>query len=214
MPRSKSTNEAMRVHSRDQIIVAARQLFAERGYFNCKVSDIAQAAAMSQGNVYWYFHSKDDMLKAILSDGFQQSEQLLLEVAASPGSGHDKLVLLVDRYRTFCKDNSDFQTIVLSLFGHGGPQFMHKLGFDTADIARRFQTAMSQTLRQAQAEGSMMPIVRDAPAMFFFSFFNGMMLTYGPDWREMPQELIVEAVLRLLGAKGVSRQNTTQGDRQ
>jgi AcrR family transcriptional regulator len=204
MPRSKSTNEALRLHSRDHIIAAARRLFAERGYFNCKVSDIAQAADMSQGNVYWYFHSKEDMLKAILSEGFQDSETLLTDVAAAPGSGRDKLVLLVDRYRGFCKDNSDFQTIVLSLFGHGGPEFMHKLGFDTAEIAGRFHAAMSKTLRQALGEGAMQPLVRDAPAMFFFSFFNGMMLTYGPAWKELPQELIVEAVLRLLGVKRVS----------
>jgi hypothetical protein len=36
--------------------------------------------------------------------------------------------------------------------------------------------------------------------MFFFLFFNGMLLTYGEDWHVLPPDVIEAAVLRLLGS--------------
>jgi hypothetical protein len=34
---------------------------------------------------------------------------------------------------------------------------------------------------------------------FFFSFINGLILMYPRQWREIPDEVIREALLRLLG---------------
>ena len=65
MPRSKELSDQMRAHSQAQILAAARQLFATQGYFNCRVSEIAREASMSPGNVYWYFSSKEEVLKAV-----------------------------------------------------------------------------------------------------------------------------------------------------
>ena len=40
-------------------------MFAEKGYFNSKVADIAEAAGIADGTVYLYFKSKDDILHSI-----------------------------------------------------------------------------------------------------------------------------------------------------
>lgn len=45
---------------------AARQVFAEKGYFNAKISDIAQAAGKSSGSFYNYYESKEELLQALL----------------------------------------------------------------------------------------------------------------------------------------------------
>ena len=46
----------------DAILRAAIDVFAERGYFNAQVADVARAAGVAAGTVYLYFKSKDDML--------------------------------------------------------------------------------------------------------------------------------------------------------
>ena len=45
---------------------AARRCFAEKGYLNTKISDIAQAAGRSTGSFYNYYDNKDQLLEALL----------------------------------------------------------------------------------------------------------------------------------------------------
>src|SRR3954465_7889080 len=47
---------------RERILRAAIDTFAESGYFNAKVSDIAKAAGVADGTIYLYFDSKEDLL--------------------------------------------------------------------------------------------------------------------------------------------------------
>jgi len=50
---------------RDAILRAAIDVFAEHGYFNAQVADVARVAGVAAGTVYLYFRSKDDLLISI-----------------------------------------------------------------------------------------------------------------------------------------------------
>src|SRR6516165_74976 len=56
---------------RDAILRAAIDVFAERGYFNAQVADVARAAGVAAGTVYLYFKSKDDILISIFERGMR-----------------------------------------------------------------------------------------------------------------------------------------------
>lgn len=47
------------------ILRAAINVFANNGYFNSKVADIARAAGVADGTVYLYFKSKEEILHSI-----------------------------------------------------------------------------------------------------------------------------------------------------
>ncbi len=47
---------------RQRILRAATDVFAQSGYFNAKVSDIAKSAAVADGTIYLYFDGKEDLL--------------------------------------------------------------------------------------------------------------------------------------------------------
>jgi AcrR family transcriptional regulator len=51
---------------RNQIIDAAARLFAEKGFHRTTTRDIAEAADVSEGTLYNYFSSKDDLLLDIM----------------------------------------------------------------------------------------------------------------------------------------------------
>jgi len=69
---------------RDAILRAAIDVFAERGYFNAQVADVARAAGVAAGTVYLYFHSKDDLLASIfektMRDAFDEWKTTLATV--------------------------------------------------------------------------------------------------------------------------------------
>jgi AcrR family transcriptional regulator len=68
-PRTQEQFEEIRVSRREQIMNSALELFAEEGFTNCSISQLAKHAGISKGLMYNYFNSKEDLLKAIIKDG-------------------------------------------------------------------------------------------------------------------------------------------------
>jgi len=200
MVRSKELNQQMRAESQGKILTAARQVFASQGYFNCTVSDIARQAGMSQGNLYWYYPSKEEMLKAVLADGFSSVEQVLVDTQGYEGDAQARIEYLIDRYLKLSHTQGDFTAIFISLLGHGGAPLLQQMGFDPLQIGTRYHQHLSSIFTQARAEGAVADIDPNNLTVFFFSFYNGLLVTYGKDWTMVPEELIRQALLRLLGS--------------
>jgi len=53
---------------RQRILDAAIHVFARRGFFASRISDIASAAGIADGTVYLYFESKDDILVKVFDE--------------------------------------------------------------------------------------------------------------------------------------------------
>jgi TetR/AcrR family fatty acid metabolism transcriptional regulator len=57
-----------REDKRRRIIDAAVEVFADKGFFSAKVSEIAEAAGVADGTIYLYFESKDDLLISLFRE--------------------------------------------------------------------------------------------------------------------------------------------------
>jgi AcrR family transcriptional regulator len=53
-----------------QILKAAVEVFAERGFHRTRVSDIAKRAGVAYGLIYHYFDSKDDVLNSLFEENW------------------------------------------------------------------------------------------------------------------------------------------------
>lgn len=67
----QSTRTAV-VDKREAILRSAIKVFAEKGYFNSKVADIAGEAGIADGTVYLYFKSKDEILHSIFDRAMEE----------------------------------------------------------------------------------------------------------------------------------------------
>lgn len=201
MPRGDKLNEEMRAQSRAQILSTAARLFAEQGYFNTKVATIAREAGMSHGNLYWYFSGKEEILKAVLADGFESLEALFDQAENDLRTPAEVLDSLVDGYMELAAERRHFFAIFVSLLGHGGIPLFRELGFDTTEIGQSYHRHLSAVFRQAQAtapESQMATVDADLLPFLFFSFFNGLWLTYS-EWEALPRRELRDGVLRLIG---------------
>ena len=61
----------MKIRNRDKhkrIINAATKIFAQKGFFQAKVADIAKEAQVADGTIYLYFENKDDILISLFEE--------------------------------------------------------------------------------------------------------------------------------------------------
>ena len=66
MPRTKEQFEEIRKSSKKKILDAALEVFAKEGYHSSSVGSIAKTAGISQGLMYNYFKSKDELLNELM----------------------------------------------------------------------------------------------------------------------------------------------------
>ena len=68
---------------REELLTAAVRVFARKGYYTCRVSDVATEAGVSHGLVYHYFASKDELLETIFRENWGPTAAAIEEIAAA-----------------------------------------------------------------------------------------------------------------------------------
>lgn len=76
---------------RERILRAAVDVFAEFGYFNAKVSQIAKSAGVADGTIYLYFDGKEDLLITIFREHTRSYLQALEQRMANVNRAEDRL---------------------------------------------------------------------------------------------------------------------------
>ncbi|MFH1175876.1 MAG: TetR/AcrR family transcriptional regulator [Acidobacteriota bacterium] len=85
-------------HRRSEILRAAVEVFAERGYFAARMREVAKQAGVADGTLYLYFKGKEDLLVSILEE---YADAFLLRARrdlASIEGGRDRLRALIERH--------------------------------------------------------------------------------------------------------------------
>ena len=65
--RRPATSDQQKSQRRDEIIAAAKKVFARNGFHDTTIADIAKEAELAYGSVYWYFDSKDDLFRQLIA---------------------------------------------------------------------------------------------------------------------------------------------------
>ena len=87
------------VARREQILDAAEACFVRNGFHRTTMSDLAREAAMSQGNFYRYFASKEDIVLAMAERDRARGAAIVAEMERE-GDRRASLYGILDRYFT------------------------------------------------------------------------------------------------------------------
>ena len=90
--------------ARDELLAAALRVFAERGYRQAGVDEIAAAAGYSKGALYWHFSGKEDLLQTLLEERIDPPMRELVALLESAPPERD---MSVEASREFARKLSE-----------------------------------------------------------------------------------------------------------
>jgi len=83
---------------RERLVAAATQLLYQQGIERTTLADIASAADVPAGNVYYYFKTKDDVIAAVIEAHTQQIRTMLAFIDAHHRSPKSRLKAFVREF--------------------------------------------------------------------------------------------------------------------
>ncbi|MFJ8647276.1 TetR/AcrR family transcriptional regulator [Streptomyces sp. NPDC093546] len=111
LPKRRLTREETRQQTRDRLLAAAAELFAERGVSGTPVEQIAERAGFSRGAFYGNFDDKNDLVRELLLRRTQAELREVQAMAADAASFAEVL----DRLRAWNRARAEHLTSWLSL---------------------------------------------------------------------------------------------------
>ena len=132
-----------------RIIVAAEKLFAEKGYRQSSVAEIARLADVAEGTVYEYFKNKEDLLFSIPKLRFQDHIESLTELFQTRAPLRKLRRFIRYHYVVYLTQPEFLKTFLLDL--QMNPRF-----YETEALAffREYSAIVDKILEEGQNDGS------------------------------------------------------------
>jgi TetR/AcrR family fatty acid metabolism transcriptional regulator len=145
VPRKRSDDK------RQRILDAATRVFARRGYFAARVSDIAQRARIADGTIYLYFRNKEDILVSlfdeVMSEHIARGREELRGLAGAPA----KLRAIAAHHLRLLGENADL-AVVFQVELRQSTKYMERF---TASWFRDYLELLTGIIEEGQREGTL-----------------------------------------------------------
>ena len=149
-----TTKREQRAASIEALLTKALTLFITQGYHATTVEEIAQAADLTKGAVYFYFKSKANVLKTLLD----RTEELTVEptLAAMEAAGtdpRDRLNAFVRSQSVIGAEKTEYMLLAILMsaeFNGSGDEIEKRL----MDLMARMEDALRGTVKVGQESGA------------------------------------------------------------
>ena len=166
------------------IMDAATRLFRDHGYKGASLNELARLLNVTKPTIYYYFSSKDEILRSIKHHTLDEVIRMLVEVRATELRGIDKLTEAMRRYVHILA--SDYGRVVVLIHD--------RVLTKKSQVAIRDRTAVIDNhlfaiYDQAIAEGDLRRIERHVLHYTLFGALNWTPNWYDPEGRIPPEKL-------------------------
>jgi AcrR family transcriptional regulator len=179
MPKISAAQKQTR---RQQILDAALRCFSRDGFHNTTTADIVRESGVSQGTLYLYFRTKDDIIVA-LADDRHQGEAFLGAMAQSEQDPIKGLSLLLELHGASLEspDRTDARRVGIQGWAEAlrNPTIHAKITEGTALVRGEIVRLIERGQRTGQIRTEVVP---EAVARTLIAIFQGLMLQVG--WGE------------------------------
>ena len=161
--------------SRDEILKAAIQLFANRGFHETSMSEVAREAKVSKALIFWHFKTKEELFLAVLNkllepyviDFAEESEKL---------DAREQIKKLIGGYVNFVRENASSVDFFLRRFMNG-EEMPDAFTEQIRRLYDLYQALLTDRIRLAQETGLCPHTYQpDVMANFVLAALNGLLI--------------------------------------
>jgi TetR/AcrR family fatty acid metabolism transcriptional regulator len=145
MPRQRSDDK------RRRILQAAVKVFARKGYFAARVSEIAARAGVADGTIYLYFGGKEDILVSLFDEVMSEHVTRARAEMEAVEDAPSRLRLLAEHHLRALGADRDL-AVVFQVELRQSTKFMERF---TATWLRRYFDLVTSVIEQGQREGTL-----------------------------------------------------------
>ncbi len=200
MPRNKEANQKVKDERREKILSSALSLFASKGLAATKISDIAEKTGMSQGLVYHYYKSKEEIFIWLIVNAMAKMNEAALNLEKLPVSAREKIIIAVDGLLKGLETNegtaSYYFLITQTALADAYPDEAKEIIRSQNDVK---YDVISRILTEGQTDGTVKDGNPREMATIFFSSINGLALNkaiYGNRFRMPDKRILLSMFLK------------------
>jgi TetR/AcrR family fatty acid metabolism transcriptional regulator len=94
------------------ILEAAIRVFARKGFYNARVSEIAREAGVADGTIYLYFQNKDDILISLFEEGMKTVIETVREAVSRTNDPLEKLRCFARAHLALIENDKDMAEVI------------------------------------------------------------------------------------------------------
>jgi AcrR family transcriptional regulator len=196
VPRTEEANQQIREQRRAEILEAAARVFAQRGLTDTRIADIAEVSQMSQGLIYRYFDSKEQVFAELVEGTQNVMLDLLSHAEAQEQTGLGRLRFLTTNLLPVLYEKPEGAAIIQhALTNQAVPPAVRQLALD---YTCKVHLAIEGYIVQGQEEGQIIESDPDQLSLLYLSVLQG--LSAGATFMKRPARGFPDAdtVLRFL----------------
>lgn len=171
--------------TRDLLLKSALSVFSQKGYAAATLDDVAKAAGVTRGAIYWHFGSKAELYVALMQAYSSRGSQIVQAAAAEGGSLVEILrrvfICLLGAVET---DPSLRAAMEISLFKTERSEDLIAIQQQSLESSRALIASLAVTLRQGAADGELrLDLDPEDMARTFLALQNGIIYLWLQDPR-------------------------------
>lgn len=205
--RRRPNRAEKREANRERILRAARTVFGRRGFQAATIEEIADAAELSNGAIYYNFASKGELFFALLDQRQQDRLAHVRRTLSSPSGAGARDLALEDEARAVTrslKENREWRQLLLEFQAHAArdPNLAKKLRAHKRELKAALAELFEQRFKQ---RGITPPLPAEHLALVAAALANGLALEELSDPGSVPDELFGHLLATLIAPRPAAR---------
>jgi TetR/AcrR family fatty acid metabolism transcriptional regulator len=143
-------SHSVRGDKRERILSSAMRVFASKGFFGAKVSDIADDAGVADGTIYLYFRSKDDLLISLFEEQMEKVHEVLARATVGAGGADAKLRRFIRAYMNLVAENRHAAEVITIELRQSAKFMKEYRNPRFADLLKRLAAIVDEGQRQGR----------------------------------------------------------------
>lgn len=184
--------------TRERILDAALDVFAEKGYHDAKMDEIVEESNTSKGSIYFHFPNKERLFLALVDQFADVLERQVTQAIRKEDEGMKRVQIALETVvATFGQYRRPAKVMLVQAMGLGAPFEQKQM-----QIKERFAILIGKYLEEAVEQGEIEPLDTDVIAYAWMGAIYSVVIRWVYTGEPAPERIvdgIVPALLRSVG---------------